>query len=86
MADEAGLAVGSVRHYFTDHEELMIFAVQELGRRVGEWAWAHAERLLGDCGSPGLAGRRGAHRGVGIRARGPPEPAAQEHRQRRHQQ
>ncbi|MEU8327454.1 TetR family transcriptional regulator C-terminal domain-containing protein [Micromonospora sp. NPDC048839] len=50
VADEAGLAIGSVRHYFTDHEELMIFAVQELGRRVGERVWAHAERLLGDSG------------------------------------
>ncbi|MEV4823426.1 TetR/AcrR family transcriptional regulator [Micromonospora sp. NPDC049274] len=48
VADEAGLAVGSVRHYFTDHEELMIFAVRELGRRVGERVWAHAERLLSD--------------------------------------
>ncbi|WP_327035684.1 TetR/AcrR family transcriptional regulator [Micromonospora ureilytica] len=47
VADEAGLAVGSVRHYFTDHDELMIFAVQELGRRVGERIWAHAQRLLG---------------------------------------
>ncbi|MBB5476118.1 TetR/AcrR family transcriptional regulator [Micromonospora parathelypteridis] len=52
VADEAGLAVGSVRHYFTDHDELMIFAVQELGRRVGERVWAHAERLLsGSTGS-----------------------------------
>ncbi|MEV6597138.1 TetR family transcriptional regulator C-terminal domain-containing protein [Actinoplanes sp. NPDC051346] len=46
VADEAGLAIGSVRHYFTDHDELMIFAVQELGRRVGERVWTHAERLL----------------------------------------
>ncbi|WP_033661985.1 TetR/AcrR family transcriptional regulator [Salinispora vitiensis] len=52
VASEAGLAVGSVRHYFTDHDELMIFAVQELGRRVGERVWAHAERLLsGSTGS-----------------------------------
>ncbi|MBM7489366.1 AcrR family transcriptional regulator [Micromonospora luteifusca] len=50
VADEAGLAVGSVRHYFTDHDELMIFAVQEHGRRVGERVWAHAERLLGGSG------------------------------------
>lgn len=50
VADEAGLAVGSVRHYFTDHDELMIFAVQELGRRVGERVWAHAERLLSESG------------------------------------
>ncbi|MGC4747347.1 TetR/AcrR family transcriptional regulator [Micromonospora sp. DT201] len=50
VADEAGLAVGSVRHYFTDHDELMIFVVQELGRRVGERVWAHAERLLSESG------------------------------------
>ncbi|WP_043263171.1 TetR family transcriptional regulator C-terminal domain-containing protein [Streptomyces sp. CT34] len=46
VAEEAGLAIGSVRHYFTDHDELMIFAMRELGRRTGERIRAHAERLL----------------------------------------
>ncbi|KUJ66094.1 TetR family transcriptional regulator [Streptomyces albus subsp. albus] len=49
VAEEAGLAVGSVRHYFRDHAELMIFAMDELARRVGERIRARAERLL----SPG---------------------------------
>ncbi|MER7005490.1 TetR family transcriptional regulator C-terminal domain-containing protein [Dactylosporangium sp. NPDC000555] len=51
VAEEAGLAIGSIRHYFTDHDELMIFALQELGRRVGERVWAHADWLLGETGS-----------------------------------
>ncbi|MFB9432252.1 TetR/AcrR family transcriptional regulator [Streptoalloteichus tenebrarius] len=46
VADEAGLAIGSVRHYFSDHADLMIFAMRELGRRVSERVLAHAERLL----------------------------------------
>ncbi|MGC4759406.1 TetR/AcrR family transcriptional regulator [Micromonospora trifolii] len=57
VADEAGLAIGSVRHYFTDHDELTVFAVQEFGRRIGERVWAHAERLLSSSGS--RADRRG---------------------------
>ncbi|WP_229898439.1 TetR/AcrR family transcriptional regulator [Streptomyces finlayi] len=46
VADEAGLAVGSVRHCFADHDELMIFAMRELSRRIGERIRAHADRLL----------------------------------------
>ncbi|MEU4803130.1 TetR family transcriptional regulator C-terminal domain-containing protein [Actinosynnema sp. NPDC023587] len=34
VAEEAGLAIGSVRHYFTDHDELLVFALEELARRV----------------------------------------------------
>ncbi len=34
VAEEAGLAVGSVRHYFDDHSELMLFAMGELARRI----------------------------------------------------
>jgi AcrR family transcriptional regulator len=48
VAEEAGLAIGSIRHYFTDHDELLIFALQELGRRVGERVWAHAEKILSE--------------------------------------
>ncbi|WP_431043907.1 TetR/AcrR family transcriptional regulator [Streptomyces sp. P1-3] len=49
VAEEAGLAIGSVRHYFRDHAELMLFAMDELARRVGTRIHARAERLL----SPG---------------------------------
>lgn len=46
VADEAGLAVGSVRHYFANHDELMTFTMRELGRRIGDRIRIHAERLL----------------------------------------
>ncbi|MFF3544269.1 TetR/AcrR family transcriptional regulator [Streptomyces platensis] len=46
VADEAGLAVGSVRHYFADHNELMTFTMRELSRRIGDRIRTHAERLL----------------------------------------
>ncbi|MFC5720963.1 TetR/AcrR family transcriptional regulator [Streptomyces gamaensis] len=46
VADEAGLAIGSVRHYFADHDELMTFTMRELSRRIGDRVRTHAERLL----------------------------------------
>ncbi|MGC0421402.1 TetR/AcrR family transcriptional regulator [Embleya sp. AB8] len=46
VADEAGLAVGSIRHYFADHDELMTFTMRELSRRIGDRIRAHADRLL----------------------------------------
>ncbi|MCC2274174.1 TetR family transcriptional regulator C-terminal domain-containing protein [Streptomyces sp. ET3-23] len=46
VADEAGLAIGSVRHYFADHDALMIFTMRELSRRISERVRVHAERLL----------------------------------------
>ncbi|MEU2511830.1 TetR/AcrR family transcriptional regulator [Streptomyces syringium] len=46
VADEAGLAIGSVRHYVTDQADLMTLALRELGRRVDRRIHAHAERLL----------------------------------------
>ncbi|RLU83088.1 TetR family transcriptional regulator [Streptomyces griseocarneus] len=46
VADEAGLAVGSVRHYFTDHDEMVIFAMGELADRVEGRLRAHADRIL----------------------------------------
>ncbi|KUL55533.1 TetR family transcriptional regulator [Streptomyces sp. NRRL F-4489] len=49
VADEAGLAIGSVRHYFADHDELMLFTMRELSHRIDERVRAHIERLL----SPG---------------------------------
>ncbi|MEU5543786.1 TetR/AcrR family transcriptional regulator [Streptomyces sioyaensis] len=46
VADEAGLAIGSVRHYFADHDELIAFAMRELSQRIGDRIRTHAERLL----------------------------------------
>lgn len=36
IADQAGLAVGSVRHYFATHDEIMTFAMQSLSERIGD--------------------------------------------------
>src|SRR3954468_19820411 len=46
VAEEAGLAIGSVRHYFDGHDELIIFAAQELHRRISDRVWARAEQIL----------------------------------------
>ncbi|WP_058041528.1 TetR/AcrR family transcriptional regulator [Streptomyces roseifaciens] len=46
VAEEAGLAIGSVRHYFSDHDELVIFAMGELTGRIEARVRAHADRLL----------------------------------------
>ncbi|MFD8750813.1 TetR/AcrR family transcriptional regulator [Kitasatospora sp. NPDC059577] len=46
VADEAGLAIGSVRHYFAGSSELMIFAMQELARRIDARIRTHARALL----------------------------------------
>ncbi|MEV7024899.1 TetR/AcrR family transcriptional regulator [Kitasatospora sp. NPDC093558] len=46
VADEAGLAVGSVRHYFAGGPELMIFAMGELARRIEARVRTHARVLL----------------------------------------
>src|SRR5690349_19387501 len=35
VADEARLNIGSVRHYFADHETLVVGAVTEAGARMG---------------------------------------------------
>ncbi|MET8544713.1 TetR family transcriptional regulator C-terminal domain-containing protein [Kitasatospora sp. NPDC004799] len=46
VAEEAGLAVGSVRHYFAGSSELMIFAMRELARRIEARIKVHAAVLL----------------------------------------
>ncbi|MEV6669178.1 TetR family transcriptional regulator C-terminal domain-containing protein [Streptomyces sp. NPDC051162] len=46
VADEAGLAVGSVRHYFSDHDELVIFAMGELVGRIEHRLRARADLVL----------------------------------------
>ncbi|MGW7370006.1 TetR/AcrR family transcriptional regulator [Streptomyces sp. NPDC054841] len=45
VAEEAGYAIGSIRHYFSDHDEMMIFAMQELSRRIESRVRAHIEQL-----------------------------------------
>nr|WP_042179387.1 TetR family transcriptional regulator C-terminal domain-containing protein [Kibdelosporangium sp. MJ126-NF4]CEL13797.1 Transcriptional regulator, TetR family [Kibdelosporangium sp. MJ126-NF4]CTQ88165.1 Transcriptional regulator, TetR family [Kibdelosporangium sp. MJ126-NF4] len=46
VATEAGLAIGSVRHYFDDHESMLIFAMRELGERIGGRVAVHVDQLL----------------------------------------
>ncbi|HWO62258.1 MAG TPA: TetR family transcriptional regulator C-terminal domain-containing protein [Umezawaea sp.] len=46
VADEAGLAIGSVRHYFDSHDELLVFALRELEDRVEARMRAGAERIF----------------------------------------
>ncbi|MFJ9840404.1 TetR/AcrR family transcriptional regulator [Kitasatospora sp. NPDC101155] len=53
VADEAGLAIGSVRHYFAGSSELMIFAMQELARRIDARIRTRARTLLDPDQPPG---------------------------------
>ncbi|MBV2155253.1 TetR/AcrR family transcriptional regulator [Kitasatospora sp. SUK 42] len=53
VAEEAGLAIGSVRHYFAGGSELMIFAMQELARRIDARIRTHARALLDPAPAPG---------------------------------
>ncbi|WP_316519839.1 TetR/AcrR family transcriptional regulator [Kitasatospora brasiliensis] len=46
VAEEAALAVGSVRHYFAGSSELMIFAMSELAHRIEARIRVHAAALL----------------------------------------
>lgn len=46
IAEEAGLAIGSVRHYFTGHTDLTVFALAALRDRVTARILGHVERLL----------------------------------------
>lgn len=41
VADEAGLAIGSVRHYFADHDDLLRFALEELTDRLERRIMVH---------------------------------------------
>ncbi|MFF2079966.1 TetR/AcrR family transcriptional regulator [Kitasatospora sp. NPDC058162] len=53
VADEAGLAIGSVRHYFAGSSELMLFAMQELARRIDARIHTRARDLLDPDPAPG---------------------------------
>lgn len=50
VADEAGLNIGSVRHYFANQQELMDFAMQAMLDRLDERLQRHIEHIgnLGD--------------------------------------
>ena len=48
VAGEAGLAVGSVRHYFTDSDEMIDFALRALVDRIGARILAHAELAIAE--------------------------------------
>ncbi|WP_028923065.1 TetR/AcrR family transcriptional regulator [Pseudonocardia acaciae] len=45
VADEAGLNIGSVRHYFDSHQQLMLFAMREMLDRVARRLMSRVERL-----------------------------------------
>lgn len=48
VADESGLNIGSVRHYFDGHHDLLTAAAEEAGARMGRRLAAHpAEGLRG---------------------------------------
>ncbi|MET9230520.1 TetR family transcriptional regulator C-terminal domain-containing protein [Lentzea sp. NPDC003310] len=45
VAVEAGLAIGSIRHYFDSHDEMIIFAVEALIHSIDERVMAHVRSL-----------------------------------------
>ena len=57
VADEAGLAIGSVRHYFADHDDLLRFALEELTDRLERRVLARAAQARS---APTREGRRQA--------------------------
>jgi AcrR family transcriptional regulator len=46
IAAEAGLAIGSVRHYFDDHADVLEFAMRELTDRLTQRIMGHVTRLI----------------------------------------
>ncbi|GHH50582.1 TetR/AcrR family transcriptional regulator [Lentzea cavernae] len=47
VAVEAGLAIGSIRHYFDSHDDMILFAVEALIQSIDQRVLAHV-RSLGD--------------------------------------
>lgn len=45
IAAEAGLAIGSVRHYFDDHADVLEFAMRELTQRLTRRIMVHVARF-----------------------------------------
>ncbi|MEZ5085247.1 MAG: TetR family transcriptional regulator C-terminal domain-containing protein [Tessaracoccus sp.] len=55
VADESGLNIGSVRHYFDGHHDLLAAAAEEAGHRMGRRLAEHpAEKLRGLRGAMAL--------------------------------
>lgn len=48
VADETGLAIGSVRHYFDNHDAIIVAAAREMTERVGSRLLVHRDRLAQD--------------------------------------
>jgi AcrR family transcriptional regulator len=48
VADDAGLAIGSVRHYFANHSDMLVFAMQAMSDQVTERVQRHVETLVQD--------------------------------------
>lgn len=51
VAREAGLSMGSVRHFFTTHEELLQFAMREVIDKIGQRVAAGAAARIADAHS-----------------------------------
>ncbi|MGW6448755.1 TetR/AcrR family transcriptional regulator [Lentzea sp. NPDC055074] len=47
VAVEAGLAIGSIRHYFDSHDDMIIFAVEALIHSINQRVMAHVQALRG---------------------------------------
>jgi DNA-binding transcriptional regulator YbjK len=45
VAMEAGLAIGSIRHYFDSHDDMIIFAVEALIQSIEQRVFAHVQSL-----------------------------------------
>ena len=55
VADESGLNIGSVRHYFDGHQDLLTAAAEEAGARMGRRLTTHpADKLRGLKGDAAL--------------------------------
>jgi AcrR family transcriptional regulator len=56
VAEEAGLAIGSIRHYFDSHDDMIIFAAEALIHSIDQRILAHVQSLgdrKGDLRRPG---------------------------------
>jgi AcrR family transcriptional regulator len=54
VALEAGLAIGSIRHYFDSHDAMIVFAAEALVDSVGARVLAHVETLGSGEGRPAV--------------------------------
>jgi AcrR family transcriptional regulator len=45
VAVEAGLAIGSIRHYFDSHDDMIIFAVEALIHSIDQRVFAHVKAM-----------------------------------------